>query len=149
MRYSSLIFLSFFSLLICDGVRVAINEKFIDAVLNNFLPEIKQYTQGTDLPSSEHLENLKFSIPNFDLNKVKLTFTDKGLLNLQINGLDPELKGTAKKKILLVIVKKSFTITLKDFTFNGNLKITSKNENGVIVTDVYFEENQALILVLN
>ena len=138
MRYSSLIFICFFSLLICDGVRVAINEKFIDAVLKNFLPEIKKFTQGTELPDSGCLDRLKFSIPNFDLSKIKLTFTDKGLLNLQINGLNPELNGREK------FWRNKFTVFLKDFRFNGNLKITSKKENGVIVPDVYFEENPSI-----
>ena len=110
MRYSSLIFICFFSLLICDGVRVAINEKFIDAVLKNFLPEIKKFTQGTELPDSGCLDRLKFSIPNFDLSKIKLTFTDKGLLNLQINGISPELSGRATKRIIFKI-RKSFTVT--------------------------------------
>ncbi len=144
MRYSSLIFICFFSLLICDGVRVAINEKFIDAVLKNFLPEIKKFTQGTELPDSGCLDRLKFSIPNFDLSKIKLTFTDKGLLNLQINGLSPELSGRATKKIAFVRVRKSFTVTLKNFRFNGNLKITSKNDKGVLVPDIYFDGDPSM-----
>ena len=144
MRYSSLIFICFFSLLICDGVRVAINEKFIDAILNSYLPEIKKCTQGTEFPNSEYFENLKFSIPNFDLNKVKCTFTDKGFLNLQINGLNPQLKGTVKGKLFLVTVKKSFTFTLKDFRFNTKLKITSKKDNGVLVPAAYFEEKPSI-----
>ena len=143
MRYSSLIFICFFSLLICDGVRVAINEKFIDAVLKNFLPEIKKFTQGTELPDSGCLDRLKFSIPNFDLSKIKLTFTDKGLLNLQINGLSPELSGRATKRIIFKI-RKSFTVTLKNFRFNGNLKITSKYDKGVLVPDIYFDGDPSL-----
>ena len=58
MRYLPLIVLSLFGLFICDGVRVAINEKFIDAVLQNFLPEIKKFTQGTELPDSGALDRL-------------------------------------------------------------------------------------------
>jgi len=143
MRYSSLIFICFFSLLICDGVRVAINEKFIDAVLKNFLPEIKKFTQGTELPDSGCLDRLKFSIPNFDLNKIKLSFTNQGLLNLQINGISPELSGRATKRFIFKI-RKSFTVTLKNFNFNGNLKITSKYDKGVLVPDVYFDGNPYL-----
>ena len=140
MRYLPLIVFSLFGLFICDGVRVAINEKFIDAVLKNFLPEIKKFTQGTELPDSGALDRLKFSIPNFDLNKVQLSFTSSGLLNLKINGLDPVLEGRATKKII-VKIRKSFTLTLKNFRFDGNLRITSKNDNGVLVQDAYFEGN--------
>ena len=143
MRYLPLIVFSLFGLFICDGVRVAINEKFIDAVLQNFLPEIKKFTQGTELPDSGCLDLLKFSIPNFDLSKVQLSFTSSGLLNLKINGLDPVLEGRATKKII-VKIRKSFTLTLKNFRFDGNLRITSKNDNGVLVQDAYFEGDPSI-----
>ena len=141
MKYTTLIILCILPFFICDGVRVAINEKFIDAVLKGFLPEIKKFADGTDLPDSGALDRLHFKIPNFSLDKVKLTFTDKGLLNLKIDGLSPELSGRAKKKILFVKIKKSFTITLKNFYFNGNLRITHKLENGVLVPNIYFDSS--------
>lgn len=140
MKYTTLIILCILPFFICDGVRVAINEKFIDAVLKGFLPEIKKFADGTDLPDSGALDRLHFKIPNFSLDKVKLTFTDKGLLNLKIDGLSPELSGRAKKKIL-VTIRKSFTITLKNFYFNGYLRITHKLENGVLVPNIYFDSS--------
>ena len=142
MKYT-LFLLCLLPFFICDGVRVAINEKFIDAVLQNFLPEIKKLADGVDLPDSGILDRLHFSIPNFSLDKVKLSFTDAGLLNLQINGLSPELKGRATKRII-VKIRKSFTVTLKNFKFNGNLRITSKKENGVLVPDVYFNSDPSI-----
>ena len=107
MKYTTLIILCILPFFICDGVRVAINEKFIDAVLKGFLPEIKKFADGTDLPDSGALDRLHFKIPNFSLDKVKLTFTDKGLLNLKIDGLSPELSGRAKKKFLSRLEKVS------------------------------------------
>ena len=81
MRDFSVILFSLFSLLICDGVRVAINEKFIESILQNFLPEIKQYTQGTELEGSKHVSDLKFSIPNLLIPiYVDLTFLDFAIL---------------------------------------------------------------------
>ena len=142
MKYT-LFLLCLLPFFICDGVRVAINEKFIDAVLQNFLPEIKKLADGVDLPDSGILDRLHFSIPNFSLDKVKLSFTDAGLLNLQINGLSPELKGRATKRII-VKIRKSFTVTLKNFKFNGNLRITSKKENGVLIPDVYFNSDPSI-----
>ena len=142
MKYT-LFLLCLLPFFICDGVRVAINEKFIDAVLQNFLPEIKKLADGVDLPDSGMLDRLHFSLPNFSLDKVKLSFTDAGLLNLQINGLSPELKGRATKRII-VKIRKSFTVTLKNFKFNGNLRITSKKENGVLVPDVYFNSDPSI-----
>ena len=143
MKYLPIIVFSLFGLFICDGVRVAINEKFIDAVLQNFLPEIKKFTQGTELPDSGCLDRLKFSIPNFDLSKVQLSFTPSGLLNLKINGLSPVLEGRASKRII-VKIRKSFTLTLQNFRFDGNLKITSKYDKGVLVQDAYFEGNPSM-----
>ena len=143
MKYLPLIVFSLFGLFICDGVRIAINEKFIDAVLQNFLPEIKKFTQGTELPDAGCLDRLKFSIPNFDLSKVQLNFTQNGLLNLKINGLSPVLKGRVSKRII-VKIRKSFTLTLQNFRFDGNLRITSKNDKGVLVQDAYFEGNPSM-----
>ena len=142
MKYT-LFLLCLLPFFICDGVRVAINEKFIDAVLQNFLPEIKKLADGVDLPDSGMLDRLHFSLPNFSLDKVKLSFTDAGLLNLQINGLSPQLKGRATKRIIFKI-RKSFTVTLKNFKFNGNLRITSKKENGVLIPDVYFNSDPSM-----
>ena len=53
-------------------------------------------------------------------------------------------KGRTKIKFVFATVKKDFTVTLKNFRINGNLKITSKKENGVHVPDVYFEENPSI-----
>ena len=144
MKYATLIVLCFLPLLICDGVRVAINEKFIDAILKNFLPEIKKFADGTSLNDSGILDRLYFKIPNFSLDKVKLVFTDSGLLNIQINGLSPELSGRATKKILFVKIRKSFTVTLKNFRFNGYLKVGYKRENGVLVPDIYFNSDPSI-----
>ena len=135
--------MSLFSVLVWDEVRVSFNEKFIDAVLQNFLPEIQLFTQGTELPDSRILDRLKFS-PNFSLDKIKLSFKDDGLLNLQINGFNPELSGRASTKISLINVSMSFTVSLRNFRFDGVLKITSKYENGVLVPDIYFEGNLSL-----
>jgi len=143
MKYIILIILCFLPFFICDGVRVAINEKFINAVLLNFLPEIKKITDGISLKNSGILDRLYFKIPNFALDKVKLAFTDKGLLNLQIDGLSPELSGRIKKKIIFKI-NKSFKVTLKNFKFNGFLKISSKRENGILVPDVYFNSDPSI-----
>ena len=74
--------------------------------IKRFFPEIKKFADGTDLPDSGALDRLHFKIPNFSLDKVKLTFTDKGLLNLKIDGLSPELSGRAKKKFFSSKLKK-------------------------------------------
>jgi hypothetical protein len=114
-------------LVILDGARVAINEKFIHAILKNFEPEIRKFAQGTKIPDSGRLDNMEFNIPNFNLNGIKITFSNKGLLNIQINNLEPRLKGTVHYKILwLIKSKNNFVVTLRNFKFNANLKITSK-----------------------
>ena len=143
MKIFTIIFLCFIPFLICDGVRIAINEKFIDALLKNFLPEIQQYTSGTEIPDYSILERMTFSIPNFSLDKINLSFTEQGLLNVKVNELEPVIIGRAKKKII-VDFEKSFVLTLKKFNFDGNLKIGTKNDNGVLVPDVYFDSEPTM-----
>ena len=143
MKYGTLFLLCFLPFFICDGVRVAINEKFIDGVLQNFLPEIKKIADGVDLPNSGMLDRLHFKIPDFSLDKVKLAFTDTGLLNIQINGVSPVITGRATKKIVFKI-RKSFTLTLRNFKFNGYLKIGYKKENGVLIPDIYFNSDPSI-----
>ena len=138
MKYATLILLCFIPYFLCDGVRVAINEKFITAMLQSFLPELKQMADGTDLDDSGCLDRLHFKIPNFSLDKIGISFTDTGLLNIKINGLSPELSGRATKKILFVKVRKSFTVTLKNFRFDGNFKVGTKYVDGVRVPDLTF-----------
>ena len=147
MRYFSVILFSLFSLLICDGVRVAINEKFIQSILLNFLPELKKITEGTKLDNPSHVSDFKFSIPNFELNKVKFTFTESGILNIKIDNLSPEFSGRAEAKIAFIKITKRFTVEIRNFRLDGNLKIASKYENGVLVPYVY-KENENLCKVV-
>ena len=144
-RYLVLLILCFLPILICDGVRVAINEKFIQAILTNFAPEIQKYAQGTELPDYSCLDRLKFSIPNFSLDKVNLSFNEQGLLNIQINGLSPELSGRISKKILVRITK-SFSVSLRNFVLKANFKISSKkNDKDILVPDIYLDSDPTII----
>ena len=72
---------------------------------------------------------------------MKFTFTESGLLNININGLSPELSGRAKAKIAFVKITKRFTVEIRNFRFDGNLKIASKYVNGVYVPDVSFNND--------
>jgi hypothetical protein len=116
---------------------VAINEKFIDAILKNFEPEIKKLAKGTKIPDQGKVDNLEFSIPNFNLNGIKISFTNAGLLNIQINNLEPRLEGTVHYRIIFKC-KNNFVVTLRNFKFNASLKVTSKYDKGVLVPDVQF-----------
>ena len=104
---------------------------------NNSLKELSFQIQG-------FLDRLKFSISIFSLDKIKLSFKDDGLLNLQINGFNPELSGRGSTKNSLIKVSIIFTVSLRNFRFDGDLKITTKYENGVLVPDIYFEGNPSL-----
>ena len=143
MKLSTLIFLCLTSFFICDGVRISIDEKFIDAILKNFSPEIQKIADGISLKDDGKLDRLFFKIPNFNLNRVNLGFTNTGLLNLQINGLNPELSGRITVKIIFKI-RQSLTITLKNFYFNGNLRVGSKMKNGILVPDIIFDSEPKL-----
>ena len=135
--YSTLILVCVFQFIILDGARVAINEKFIDAVLKNFEPELIQMAKGTKIEDQGDIDNLEFSIPNFELNKIKIAFTNEGLLNIVINNLSPRLEGTVHYRIIFKC-KNNFDISLRNFYFNANLRITSKYDQGKLVPDVQF-----------
>ena len=113
-------------------------------MLQSFLPELKQMADGTDLDDSGCLDRLHFKIPNFSLDKIGISFTNTGLLNIKINGLSPELSGRATKKILFVKVRKSFTVTLKNFRFDGNFKVGTKYVDGVRVPDLTFSGDPSI-----
>ena len=142
--YSTLILLCIFQFVILDGARVAINEKFIHAVMKNFEPEIRKFAKGTKLPDSGRFDNMELSIPNFNLNRIKILFTNTGLLNVQINGLEPRLEGTVHYKIFFFFKSKNnFVVRLKNFSFNANLRITSKYDikKKATVPDIRFDRD--------
>ena len=136
--YSALILLCIFQFIILDGARVTINEKFIDAILNHFKTEITLLAKGIRLPDQDQINNLEFIIPNFNLNKIKISFTNGGLINIQINNLQPRLDGTIHSKLLFIKVKHNFVITLRNFQFSANFNVTSKYDKGVLVPDIQF-----------
>ena len=93
--------------------------------------------KGTKIPDQGKVDNLEFSIPNFNLNGIKISFTNAGLLNIQINNLEPRLEGTVHYRIIFMC-KNNFVVTLRNFKFNASLKVTSKYDKGVLVPDVQF-----------
>ena len=75
---------------------------------------------------------------------MKFTFTESGILNIKIDNVSPEFSGKKKKKILFIKITKRFTVEIRNFRFDGNLKISSKYENGVLVPYVYKENELKL-----
>jgi hypothetical protein len=71
----SIILLFLLSLVICDeegGVKVAVNDGFINSILLNFEEEIKELLKGVRIDDTDSLTNLVFAIPNFSLDKMEL-----------------------------------------------------------------------------
>ena len=106
-----------------------------------FYGKIQKYAQGTELPDYPPLDKLKISIPNFSLDKVNLSFNEQGLLNIQINGLSPELNGIINAKF----IQKSFSIYFRNFVLNAIFTISSKkNDKGILVPNMYLESNPTI-----
>jgi len=92
----SLIVLCLLSLIICDeegGVKIAVNDGFINSILLNFEDEIKELLKGVRIDDTDSVTNMIFAIPNFSLDKMDLFFDENGLINLKLRNIEPYLTG--------------------------------------------------------
>ena len=124
----SIIVLCLLSLIICDeegGVKIAVNDGFINSILLNFEEEIKDLLKGVRIDDTDSLTNLVFAIPNFSLDKMELFFDESGFVNLKLRNLEPILTGTVHYTIIWDF-SNDFKITLKDFWLDAKIRITTK-----------------------
>ena len=126
--YSSLFILCILPFLFCEeegGVKVAINDKFINSILLNFESEIKDLLQGIRLDDTDSITNMVFGIPNFSMDKADLSFGEDGLINLKLRNLEPYLTGTVHYTIIWDF-SNDFKITLKDFSLDAKIRPKTK-----------------------
>ena len=152
--YSSIILLCFLPLLLGNsnelgGAKVALNDYFINSILAVFENDIKNLIQEVELKPSKHFYNMVFSVPNFSLDKIKLSFGDDGIINININNLEPFLSGTFDYKIIARI-RKSFKVTLKKFSLDAKVRVKSRLlSNGKYAPDAEFVEAPKLKFKIN
>ena len=126
--YSSLFILCILPFLFCEeegGVKVAINDKFINSILLNFESEIKDLLQGIRIDDTDSITNMVFGIPNFSMDKADLSFGEDGLINLKLRNLEPYLTGTVHYTIIWDF-SNDFKITLKDFSLDAKIRPKTK-----------------------
>ena len=125
---SIIIILCLLSLFFCDeegGVKVAVNDKFINSILLNFESDIKDLLQGVQLDDTDSVTNMVFGIPNFSTDKVDLSFGEDGLINIKLKNLEPYLTGTYHYKIIWEF-SNNFKVILKDFSLDAQIRAKEK-----------------------
>lgn len=126
-KYLILLLLSLFQILnfeVLGGIKVAINDAFINSALVNFEEEIKSFLQGVRIEDRKYLSNMIFGIPNFSVDKIDLFFGEDGLINIRLTNLEPFLTGTVKYEIIKKF-SNDFKVTLKNFCLKGKIRIKS------------------------
>lgn len=145
MKVHSIIILSLFlQLSLCDelgGIKVVLNDEFINSALANFEDKIKVFLKGVKLEDQKPLTNMVFGIKDFTLDKIHLSFGEDGLINVKVKNLEPFLTGQVSIKIFTTIVNK-FSIRLRNFSLEGKVRVKSKQlSNGGYAPDAEFVSN--------
>ena len=126
-KYLILLLFSLFKILNCEelgGIKVVLNDEFINSALYNFENEIKIFLQGVRLEDREHLSNMVFGIPNFSVDKINLFFGEDGLINIKLTNLEPFLTGKVNYKIIKKF-SNNFKVTLENFSLSAKIRIKS------------------------
>ncbi len=80
------------------GIKFAISEQMANDLLFHFYPSINKRISRIPLGNMNidgvDVKDIVFSIKNFNLNKLKLKFTEKGI-NITISGLKALITGVA------------------------------------------------------
>ena len=139
-----LIFQIFYSIEL-GGIKFAISEKNAEALLYHFYPDINE--QISCIPIDDiHIEKgvnirkITAGISNFDLDKIKLKLTEKGI-NINISGLIGWGKATVYIYKFFIGIDKDITADIKEFSINGNIYVTTKrDENNKLIPYANFTE---------
>ena len=127
--FSSLILFCFLSQIYCQiekgGVKVAINQKLIDAFVNYIFDDLADYLYYMKLEDNGILYDLSWGIRNLDLNKFNLNFTNDGKIYIRISNAYAFFRGSID-----ILGEKDFEAD-GTFSLNGYIKPGSnKLDNG-------------------
>lgn len=126
-KYLILLLFISFHILNCEvlgGVKVLVNDEFINSALVSFEDEVKTFLQEVKLEDREYLSNMIFGVPNFSVDKIDLFFGEDGLINIKLTNLEPFLTGTLHYKIIEEF-SHDFKVFLHNFCLNGKVRIKS------------------------
>lgn len=139
--YLSIIVFCLISLIICNeegGVKVAVNDEFINSILLNFEDDIQELLKGISIDDVDSVTNMVFGIPNFSMDKMELFFDEEGLINLKLRNLEPYLTGTFHYTIIWDF-SNDFKATFKDFWLDAKIRVKTKEiAPGIYVPDAEF-----------
>ena len=145
--YSSLIVLCLLQVLLCEelgGIKVVINNNFINSALYGFEDKIKQLLQGVKLKDFSVLKNMVLGVDNFSMDKINLFFDDKGLINVNIKNIEPYVNGEVSIKLFFTL-QMPFKVTLKNFNLSAKIKLKSKKlSDGEYAPDAEFASDPEL-----
>ena len=128
------------------GIKFALSEKMTHDLLYHFYPTINKEITSIALENIHvergiNVENLFLSIMDFNLDQIKIQFTEK-FINLTISGLKARVTGTVYiNKYIFVKTHKDIEVNINEFSMNAKLKVYSKkDENGKLVPYANFTE---------
>ena len=126
MKYYTTFILCFLlPIIFCDelgGIKAGINDKFISNLIRDFEPELRKVFERISIPNAGKLTNGVISIPNFDMNMVKLVILNNGIVHIRIENCTPYVTASFNKRKL--------TAKFKNFVLNANIRIKSRPVSG-------------------
>ena len=127
------------------GIKFALSEKMTHDLLYHFYPTINKEITSIALENIHvergiNVENLFLSIMDFNLDQIKIQFTEK-FINITISGLKARVTGTVYINKFIFVTHKDITVDINEFSMNAKLKVYSKkDENGKLVPYANFTE---------
>ena len=116
MKYYTTFILCFLlPIIFCDefgGIKAGINDKFISNLIRDFEPELRKVLERVSIPNGEKLTEGILSIPNFNMNMVKLEILNDGNVHIRIENCTPYVTASFNKRKLTAKLK-NFVLSAK------------------------------------
>ena len=122
------IVLCFLPYFFCDlgGVKLLIDQKFINAAHQRFYSYFRNGLNKIDLPDIGPIEEVALLFPNLKKEHIVLSFENDGTLYLKIKDVIPRITGTVYYKIVFIRCHNNLKLELRNFHLEGKLRIKSK-----------------------
>ena len=136
------------------GIKFAISEKMAGDLLYHFYPAIMKEVRAIPLKNMHidrgiNVENLVLSITDFNLDQVKLKFSEKGI-NIKILELKGYVTGILYFNKYLIKEDKDIRVDFKVSNLNGNIIVkTKKDKKNKLVPYAQFSETPTYSLELD
>ena len=120
---------------LCNNKKVEINKDYVNSILTNFYPEIKQI-----LNPMRKFNKPKFSISNFSLDKIQVSIKKDRIVNLMIKDVKPFVYWRNFKNIGCFNFNNYCNIDFSNFKMEMNIKF-----NGNYTSDCQYSPNAELV----